>query len=427
MLFKRNGTAKQGPKRSLMERLVIVDANDVDPEEVAEAAAEVAGGENEAPEIGVVSFRAPRGEIHNELISSESQEGRRRKSFNPRMSFDAGSANLHTISEQELEDAVAQAIDREAQKIGVKHFEEPAVSEDDDFEPRITVSDPSEFAAPYEEPAELRREEPEPAAEAYVIPIAEESRPIETDETETYEERPISIPIGKTFDILDRAKERPDEDERIIKIVYRAPKVVSGLYAQPESKRQPLVFSEAMSPIAEEESAQAEESVESLIDAAIAREAEDALAEAEEPAAEAPVGRPDNLQDDAEIVARVLDENTSPITHEEAKAAENDTAPASWVSSVEEAAMPKISHFDKVLFPEEYFYASNGDTIKTARQLYDALGNMDDATFAHHAIARNTNDFANWIKYVYGHEDVARQLMTARERTHMRQILEDYL
>lgn len=43
------------------------------------------------------------------------------------------------------------------------------------------------------------------------------------------------------------------------------------------------------------------------------------------------------------------------------------------------------------------FYASNGQTFWTVRDLGDALLTMDEATFTHHVSAER-NDFANWIE-----------------------------
>jgi hypothetical protein len=61
------------------------------------------------------------------------------------------------------------------------------------------------------------------------------------------------------------------------------------------------------------------------------------------------------------------------------------------------------------------FYAADGKCIASLRGLADALENMHDDTYRHHANDAR-NDFANWVHDVLQDAELASQLKEAKDR-----------
>ncbi|MFA4960730.1 MAG: hypothetical protein WC548_03655 [Candidatus Pacearchaeota archaeon] len=75
--------------------------------------------------------------------------------------------------------------------------------------------------------------------------------------------------------------------------------------------------------------------------------------------------------------------------------------------------------------PEFYFYLADGRVVKSLRELAEILDMVDSWIFDHHVNAEK-NDFSNWIKDVYGNENLAkairgmdRKKMTRAIRIHL--------
>ena len=71
---------------------------------------------------------------------------------------------------------------------------------------------------------------------------------------------------------------------------------------------------------------------------------------------------------------------------------------------------------------EEYFILSNGHKLKSIRGLFNALDAMDDSVFYHH-VTPTTNDFSNWIEYVFKEKYLADKLRSCKNKAEMKDIL----
>lgn len=66
--------------------------------------------------------------------------------------------------------------------------------------------------------------------------------------------------------------------------------------------------------------------------------------------------------------------------------------------------------------PEEYqFWVNDGTTIRNIEQLAEALRNMNEETFKHHA-NNEKKDFSNWLKDIVGDEKLAKELMKNKSK-----------
>ncbi|HIH38208.1 hypothetical protein J4460_06415 [Candidatus Woesearchaeota archaeon] len=68
------------------------------------------------------------------------------------------------------------------------------------------------------------------------------------------------------------------------------------------------------------------------------------------------------------------------------------------------------------------FFLCDGAELKTLEDLEKALDSMPDWIFSHHVTAER-NDFATWIKDVYGEEDFATQVSAQKDRTKMQVVI----
>jgi hypothetical protein len=76
--------------------------------------------------------------------------------------------------------------------------------------------------------------------------------------------------------------------------------------------------------------------------------------------------------------------------------------------------------------PEEYFYLSNGQSIKSLSELKDALPKLDEGVFSNH-VNKEKNDFASWIRGVFKEEGLADQVASEKEKRKMAVIIERFL
>ncbi len=64
---------------------------------------------------------------------------------------------------------------------------------------------------------------------------------------------------------------------------------------------------------------------------------------------------------------------------------------------------------------ENLFWVCDGKVLKNLQELKVALENMNDDSYRYH-VNQEKNDFANWIKDIFGEEKLAQQLRKARSR-----------
>ena len=65
--------------------------------------------------------------------------------------------------------------------------------------------------------------------------------------------------------------------------------------------------------------------------------------------------------------------------------------------------------------PEQCFWVNNGPILKNLEELANALPDMSDDTFMHHA-NNEKNDFSNWVKDIIGDQKLANDLLSSRTR-----------
>ena len=65
--------------------------------------------------------------------------------------------------------------------------------------------------------------------------------------------------------------------------------------------------------------------------------------------------------------------------------------------------------------PEQCFWVNNGPILKNLEELANALPEMSDDTFMHHA-NNEKNDFSNWVKDIIGDQKLANELLSSRTR-----------
>ena len=62
---------------------------------------------------------------------------------------------------------------------------------------------------------------------------------------------------------------------------------------------------------------------------------------------------------------------------------------------------------------EQYFYLNNGTPLKSIAELIDQLVDMDQDLFNYH-VSKKKNDFANWVRDVFGKKELARRMNMTR-------------
>ena len=76
--------------------------------------------------------------------------------------------------------------------------------------------------------------------------------------------------------------------------------------------------------------------------------------------------------------------------------------------------------------PESYFILHNGRAIKNLAEMENELRIADEQTFLYH-IGRGKNDFAEWIKNIWGDEKLAEQIKPLKTRKEMIEFLSIFL
>jgi len=73
---------------------------------------------------------------------------------------------------------------------------------------------------------------------------------------------------------------------------------------------------------------------------------------------------------------------------------------------------------------DKRFGLSNGRSIGSLEELYTSVRDSDESVFYHHVTA-DRNDFANWIKYVIGSEDIFNKVSTIKQKEIFLGVLSD--
>jgi hypothetical protein len=85
-----------------------------------------------------------------------------------------------------------------------------------------------------------------------------------------------------------------------------------------------------------------------------------------------------------------------------------------------------INIYQEAESTDHYFYLHNGTPVKSLAELIDQLVNMDQGLFNHHVNKKN-NDFANWIRDVFGEKELARRITLTRSPKGMLKSITKYL
>ncbi|MBI4295547.1 MAG: hypothetical protein HY667_00370 [Chloroflexi bacterium] len=64
---------------------------------------------------------------------------------------------------------------------------------------------------------------------------------------------------------------------------------------------------------------------------------------------------------------------------------------------------------------EKVFWCNDGQILSNLKDMESALNNMSDDTFGYHANDQK-NDFANWVRDVFGDQKLSNDLVKARSR-----------
>lgn len=79
-------------------------------------------------------------------------------------------------------------------------------------------------------------------------------------------------------------------------------------------------------------------------------------------------------------------------------------------TKTKEASAKPASSKNKDISPEKYFILKDGTPIKSIKELAMMMDSMSDESFSFH-VNEEKNDFANWIKDVFGKKDLADSLL----------------
>jgi hypothetical protein len=73
----------------------------------------------------------------------------------------------------------------------------------------------------------------------------------------------------------------------------------------------------------------------------------------------------------------------------------------------------------------ECFFLYNGKALKSIAELADELMSMDDSVFLFH-VTKEKNDFANWMRDVFGQMELAEKAAKAKTQQGMRKAIVQY-
>ena len=86
----------------------------------------------------------------------------------------------------------------------------------------------------------------------------------------------------------------------------------------------------------------------------------------------------------------------------------------------------KMDIYQEAATTNQYFYLYNGNVLKSLAELMDNLKNMDQEIFGQHVNQKN-NDFANWIRDIFGEKELARRLYLSKSPLGMLNTIQKYL
>ena len=89
----------------------------------------------------------------------------------------------------------------------------------------------------------------------------------------------------------------------------------------------------------------------------------------------------------------------------------------------------KDKHIDinqRAQLTEHYFYLNNGKKLKNISELMESLKYMSQDLFSFHVNEQN-NDFANWIRDVFGAKELSRRIRLARYPSTMLKSIKKYI
>jgi hypothetical protein len=75
---------------------------------------------------------------------------------------------------------------------------------------------------------------------------------------------------------------------------------------------------------------------------------------------------------------------------------------------------------------QHYFYLNNGKKLKNIAELIESLKDMDQDLFSSH-VNEQHNDFASWIRDVFGEKELARRISHAHYPSNMLKSIEKYI
>jgi len=85
-----------------------------------------------------------------------------------------------------------------------------------------------------------------------------------------------------------------------------------------------------------------------------------------------------------------------------------------------------INIYQEAASTDQYFYLKNGIPLKSLAELIDQLVDMDQELFKQHVYKKN-NDFANWVRDVFGEKELARRMILTRSAKGMLKSITKYL
>ncbi len=107
------------------------------------------------------------------------------------------------------------------------------------------------------------------------------------------------------------------------------------------------------------------------------------------------------------------------------KVSENDETDGVDVDKEEKETIKKVAKKIRVFdtSPNEDFWFHYGPVVKNLAELRDAFLKIDDELYDYHAKGE-VNDFEKWIKDVFGYEELAKKVGSAKTRKRAYKILE---
>lgn len=76
--------------------------------------------------------------------------------------------------------------------------------------------------------------------------------------------------------------------------------------------------------------------------------------------------------------------------------------------------------------PEQAFWVHDGPTVKSLKELSNAIAEMSPEQFAYHTM-RNGNDFARWIRDVLQNSECANKIEMAENQKETLKVISKYL